>query len=102
MIMINVQWEAMANIIRLSFPAIWEHPYGVPSVQLHCFGEASRVESGLLGRYFPLRMNSFQMALACSSEAQNGLSVPRDLRYASFVIFDILHLEMGGAILSFY
>jgi hypothetical protein len=46
-------------------------------------------------------MNSFQMALACSSEAQNGLSVPRDLRYASFVMFDILHLEMGGTVLSF-
>jgi hypothetical protein len=41
------------------------------------------------------------MALACSSEPLNGLSVPRDLRYAVFVIiFDMLHLRTGGAVLS--
>ncbi len=64
------------------------------------FGVASGEEFGFLCWYFSLRMDSFQIALTCSSEAVNGLSVPRDLRYSSFVIFDILHLETGGAILA--
>jgi hypothetical protein len=43
-------------------------------------------------------MESVQIALACSSEALNGLSVPRALRYSAFVMFDILHLTIGGAV----
>ena len=53
---------------------------------------------GLGFRYwnFSLRIRSFQMAWACSSVPLNGLSVPRDLRYASFVMLDIIHLDTGG------
>jgi hypothetical protein len=50
--------------------------------------------------HFSFRMDSFQMALACSSEPLNGLSVPRDLRYSAFVMFDILHHRTGGAVCS--
>jgi hypothetical protein len=82
-------------MIRLSFPEIWRNPYGLSSVKLYPFGVTSGVASGRLWRYFSLRIHLLQIALACSSEAQNGLSVPRDLRYASFVMFDILHLENG-------
>jgi hypothetical protein len=50
--------------------------------------------------HLSFRMDSFQITLACSSELFNGLSVPRALRYSAFVMFDILHLRMGGAVRS--
>ena len=50
------------------------------------------MDFGFLYRYFSFRICSFQIALDCSSVLLNGFSVPRDLRYASFIIFDILHL----------
>ena len=60
---------------------------------------ASGEDSGFLRWYFSLRMDSFQVALTCSSEAVNGLFVPRDLRYSSFVMFDVLYLNTGGVVL---
>ena len=60
----------------------------------------SGVEFGVLYSGFFFRIDSFQIALTCSSEPLNGLSVPRDLRYAAFVMFDILHLGTGGTVLS--
>jgi len=68
--------------------------------QPHPFGVASGVESGFLYWCFSFRICPFQIALACSSEPLNGFSVPRDLRYAAFVILDIVHLEMDGTVLS--
>lgn len=51
--------------------------------------------------HFSRRIDSIQIALACSSEPLNGLSVPRDLRYCALVmIFDILHLGTGDAVRS--
>ena len=50
--------------------------------------------------HFSFRRDSFQIVLACSSVQLNGLSVPRFLRYSAFVIFDILHHRMGGAVCS--
>ena len=38
------------------------------------------VGAAFAGRHFALWSNSIQIALACSSVALNGLSVPRDLR----------------------
>ena len=53
------------------------------------------------GCHFSFRISSFQIALACSSEPLNGLSVPRNLRYAVFVVtLDMFHLRTGGAVLS--
>ena len=71
------------------------------SATIHpAYGLASGEAFGLRYWYFSLRTDSFQVTLTCSSEALNGLSVPRDLRYSSFVIFDILHLDTGGAVLA--
>ena len=51
-------------------------------------------------RHFACCIDSIQIALACSSEPVNGLSVPRNLRYAVFVVtLDMFHLRTGGAVL---
>lgn len=69
--------------------------------QAHFAGAASGgVGATLVDLHFSFRMDSFQIVLACSSEQLNGLSVPRFLRYSAFVIFDILHHRMGGAVRS--
>ncbi len=71
------------------------------SATIHpAYGLASGEVFGFRYWYFSLRTDAFQVSLTCSSEALNGLSVPRDLRYSSFVIFDILHLDTGGAVLA--
>lgn len=70
-----------------------ELPNDRPPSAHSAFGEGS----GFLRWYFSLRMDSFQVALICSSEAVNGLFVPRDLRYSSFVMFDFPCLSTGGA-----
>ena len=67
--------------------------------QAHVVGADSGAGVVFADFHFSFRIDSFHRALACSSEPLNGLSVPRDLRYASFVILDIVHLRTGGAVL---
>jgi len=57
------------------------------------------VDCGFLYRYFSFRISSFQIALACSSVLLNDFSVPRDLRYAAFIMFDILQVGTGFVVL---
>ena len=72
----------------------WPHPWDLDAAV--AVGAAFAA-----GRHFSFRISSFQIALACSSEPLNGLSVPRNLRYAVFVVtLDIVHLGTGGAVLS--
>ena len=69
------------------------HPWGM--------GAGAAVGAVFADFHFAVRINSFQIAWACSSELLNGLSVPRDLRYVMFVIaLDMFHLRTGGAVLS--
>ena len=73
------------------------HPVSPPA---HPVEVDSGVGVAFADFHLSFRMDSFQMVLACSSEPLNGLSVPRSFRYSAFVIFDILHHRMGGAVCS--
>jgi hypothetical protein len=68
--------------------------------QAHFVGADSGVGAVLVDLHLSFRMDAFQITLASSSVPLNGLSVPRNLRYSAFVMFDILHHRMGGVVPS--
>jgi hypothetical protein len=81
--------QARENAGHVPLPHPWDLGAGVA------------VGAVLADRHFACCIDSIQIALACSSEPLNGLSVPRSLRYAVFVIaFDMFHLRTGDAVLS--